>query len=88
MWQACDQVNGVTCGIYSSYDDWVALFGSASYCSGQNHRLWYYNANNTPSFADYNAFGCWTTNSLWAKTYTAWAKFCGISLEQVYIPSQ
>ena len=44
----------------SSYDDWVSIMGSASYCYGYYHPLWYVQQDQTTNFLDYVEFGCWS----------------------------
>ena len=90
MVNACDATQ-VTCGIYSSYIDWISIFGSADYEYGNNHRLWYLNADNMANFDDYEEFGGWMSSSLWGKTYTdmeAAGSYCNVSVGLVYIPQQ
>ena len=87
MWKECDMLQ-INCGIYTSAADWYELFGTEDYCSGQNHRLWYYDIDHQANFNDFTPFGCWTPASVWGKTYNDDTKYCGISMQMVYIPTQ
>ena len=84
---ACDNTTGVmSCGILSSYDDWVSIFGSADYCYGEYHSLWYVQQDGLSSFTDYVEFGCFSTSIIWGKTINEASKYCNLTMEMVYAP--
>ena len=84
---ACDEFD-ITCGIYTNMADWTTLMGSASYKGAQNRRLWYLSTDGNANFNDFESFGGWTSAAVWGKTYNAANSFCGVTVQQVYIPSQ
>ena len=81
---------GIRCGVYSSQYQWTSLFGSASYCYGDNSDgsfpVWYSHYDNDPAFDDYYtkySFGCWTDLNLnpLAKQYLGTTSVCGASVD-------
>ena len=50
---ACKGRTGITCGVYASYYQWESIFGSPSYCYGQNLPLWYAHYDGHNNFSDY-----------------------------------
>eukprot|EP01036_Dinobryon_divergens_P028618 gene28618-37595_t len=73
---------GVTCGVYASASQWSAIFGSTSYCYGNNLPLWYAHYDNNPSFSDFTTFGCWTSPH--AKQYAGTTTVCSMGIDKNY----
>jgi GH25 family lysozyme M1 (1,4-beta-N-acetylmuramidase) len=78
---------GVKCGIYASQYQWTSIFGSTTYCYGNNKPLWYAHYDSNPTFSDYSkySFGCWT--SPYAKQYAGTTTVCSVSVDLDYAPS-
>ena len=77
---------GATVGIYSSVDDWGQTVGS-SCTAGASLPLWYANYDGQQSYADFSAFGGWTSPSM--KQYqdsTPIGSACGISADADWYP--
>ncbi len=81
---------GVRCGVYSSQYQWQSIFGSTSYCYGDNSDgsfpVWYSHYDNDPAFDDYYSkysFGCWTDLTLnpLAKQFSGTTSVCGASVD-------
>jgi len=81
---------GYRCGVYSSQYQWSSLFGSTSYCYGDNSKgdfpVWYSHYDYDPSFDDYYSkysFGCWLDFSLnpLAKQYSGTTSVCSASVD-------
>ena len=79
--------NNVSCGVYSSRSQWISIFGSATYCYGQNLPLWYLHYDNNPSFSDYgsSSFGCWTSPH--AKRFAGGVSTCSMTVNKNFSPS-
>ena len=76
---------GVECGVYATKYQWQDIFGSSSYCYGNNLPLWYAHYDNNPSFSDYSSFGCWS--SPYAKQYVGDATMCSMGVDKNYSPN-
>jgi len=72
------------CGIYSSYYQWEELFGSTSFCYGQDLPLWYAHYDNNPSFSDFSSFGCWS--SPYIKQFQGDVTKCSFDVDTSYSP--
>ncbi len=57
---ACKATTGVSCGIYTNYNNWLELFGSTSFIYGNDLPLWYAHYDNLAAFTDFSPFGGWT----------------------------
>jgi GH25 family lysozyme M1 (1,4-beta-N-acetylmuramidase) len=76
---------GVRCGVYSSYYQWQAIFGSTSYSYGSNLPLWYAHYDNNPSFSDFSAFGGWSSPH--TKQYAGDVTLCSAGVDKNYAKS-
>lgn len=76
--------SGAKCGIYSSYYQWESIFGSTSFCYGQDLPLWYAHYDSVPNFSDYTSFGCW--NSPYMKQYQGDVTKCSFDVDMNYSP--
>ena len=72
------------CGVYSSYYQWESLFGSTSFCYGQDLHLWYAHYDNNPSFSDFSTFGCW--KSPYIKQFQGDVTKCSLDVDTSYSP--
>jgi len=74
---------GSLLGVYSSYSEWQACFGSQSYVNPADTdgslRLWYARYDNVASFADFTSFSVWQTP--YAKQYTGDGTVCGVDVD-------
>jgi len=79
---------GSLLGVYSSYSEWQACFGSQSYVnpagSDGSLRMWYARYNNVASFADFTSFSVWQTP--YAKQYIGDGTVCGVNVDINYAP--
>jgi GH25 family lysozyme M1 (1,4-beta-N-acetylmuramidase) len=73
-------------GIYASRYMWGSIFGSYTACAqaATNIPLWYAHYDNTPSFADFQAFGGWKTPSI--KQYLGTSTICNASVDRNWHP--
>ena len=73
--------------MFSSYNDWVTLFGDAnwSYQVTPPLSLWYVQNDGVANFDGYQAFGGWTSPSI--KRYSVGSTLCDISSNLDYIGS-
>ena len=82
---SCSSRWGVTCGIYSSYDTWVTVFGTANgFCFGQQLPLWYSSPNLQTNYDDFQPFGCWTEP--YGKQYVNDVYECSMPIDRNYKP--
>ena len=86
--KACGALSGSRCGVYASYYQWEAIFGSASWSYGVSTtpQVWYAHYDNLASFSDFKSFGGWSKP--WAKQYKGTSTVCSFSVDLNYIPSQ
>lgn len=73
-------------GIYASRYMWSSIYGSFTACpnAATNVALWYAHYDNTPSFADFQAFGGWKTPTI--KQYEGTTSLCGASVDRNWHP--
>uniref|UniRef100_A0AC34FWU0 Lysozyme n=1 Tax=Panagrolaimus sp. ES5 TaxID=591445 RepID=A0AC34FWU0_9BILA len=84
------QVNGISVGIYTNYNDWQQITGN--YVDSYPLKLWYYNVySNGPNgespanFDDFRPFGQWSQPN--AKQFAQNEALCGITVNRNVYPS-
>ena len=75
------RARGKVPGIYSSYYMWEAIMGGAQNCGqhGGSVPLWYAHYDNTPSFADFKAFGGFSRPNM--KQFKGDTVLCGAGVD-------
>jgi len=74
------KAKGKSLGIYSNYYNWESIVGLGwCYPEQQGLPIWYANYDNTPSFAGFTSFGCWS--SPYMKQYRGTSTVCSYGVD-------
>ena len=74
--------SGLSCGIYTSANNWQTIFGSSTWVGNNGLPLWYAHYDNSQSFSDFKAFGGWSTPT--AKQYQGDTTLCSFGVDKNY----